>query len=113
MTGHCRRSRCRRASRWRPGLRWRGPPRTTRAYARVVRKEGPSPAGGTLVTTTTYPTVTRSIEVQADGTSVARTITSTHAKISGRSVVTSKTGPSGTTTYAYDALGRLTAVVDP
>lgn len=83
------------------------------AYARVVRKEGPSPAGGTLVTTTTYPTVTRSIEVQADGTSVARMITSTHAKISGQSVVTSKTGPSGTTTYAYDALGRLTAVVDP
>jgi RHS repeat-associated protein len=83
------------------------------AYARVVRKEGPSPAGGTLVTTTTYPTVTRSIEVEADGTSVARTITSTHAKIGGQSVVISKTDPSGTTTYAYDALGRLTAAVDP
>ncbi|HEX4458655.1 MAG TPA: RHS repeat-associated core domain-containing protein, partial [Polyangia bacterium] len=87
--------------------------KTYDAYARVVRTEGPSPAGGTSITTTTYPTVTRSIEVQAAGTGVARTITSTHAKINGQRVVTSKTDPAGTTTYAYDALARLTAVVDP
>ncbi|WP_035647620.1 RHS repeat-associated core domain-containing protein [Bradyrhizobium sp. ORS 285] len=83
------------------------------AYGRVVKIERPSPAGGTTVTTTTYPTVTRSVEVQAEGTSVARTITSAHAKINGQNVVLSKTDPSGTTTYAYDALGRITSVVDP
>jgi RHS repeat-associated protein len=88
--------------------------RTYDPYRRVTSQVEPLDGSGTTTTTTTYPTVLREVRTEADGTPLARTAVRDYALCDGKRYLVCSTDAAGaSTTYTYDAAGRLTAAVDP
>ena len=87
--------------------------RTYDDYGRLVRLTQPT-ADTTSSTTIDYTTYDRAVQTEAVGTPDARQTVFEYGTFASKRLLTSRTDASGaTTTYVYDAVGRIIQTVDP
>ncbi len=89
--------------------------RTYDEYERMTSQTEPLDGGGTTTLACAYPTVLREVQTQAAGTPLARTTVRDYATFAGnrRELVQLVDAAGATTTFVYDAAGRLTGATDP
>lgn len=85
------------------------------AYQRAVNIQEPSPAddGTTVTTLIDYQSTTKVVSTQAYGTAKALQTTYEYAYCNGKQLAIKRIDLTGSTSYSYDSLGRLTTAADP